>query len=198
VELQVEAHLTYDTRIGLDRTEVQPFFMDVQPPPDEASFDLPPGRSELTWEGSPAVDVRILGLGGHIHRYGRELHLEEVQDDGSVKVLWRTAPELQGDGDVAAVPRKTFLLRLGLPLRAGRTYRLHALYENPTSDTIPAGGMAEIAGVVVPRGDWPEADPSQPRYLADYRHFTRFNSELRDRYGPPDPNAGGEGRKPQP
>src|SRR6185369_15350398 len=33
-------------------------------------FDLPPGRSEYYWEGSPAIAGRILGLGGHLHRYG--------------------------------------------------------------------------------------------------------------------------------
>lgn len=183
VDLRIEARLSYRTAGRTNRVSVQPFFMDIQPPPDEASFDLPPGRSELTWEGSPAVDARILGVGGHIHRYGTELRLEEVGDDGSVRVLWRTEPELSDDGDVADVPRKTFLLRFGIPLRAGRTYRLHALYDNPTPDTIRAGGMAEIGGAVLPRGEWPDADPGESLYLADYRQFTRFNPELHGRFG---------------
>ena len=55
------------------------------------------------------------------------------------------------------------------------------VYHNPTGRTIPAGGMGELAGVVLPEGPWPEPDPTEPRYRSDYRHFARNAPELLDR-----------------
>lgn len=184
VDVVVESRIHYDTPAWLDRVGAEPFHMDIHPPPAAASFDLPPGRSTATWEGSPAIDVEVLGLGGHIHEYGEELRLEEVRADGPPRVLWRSTPKARPDGAIAEVPRKTFLLRLGLGLRADRRYRLVAVYHNPTDRVIPAGGMAEIGGAVVPRADWPQADTTDAAYRADYRSFTRHNPELRDRIGP--------------
>lgn len=178
LDLRIRSAIEYDSPKWLDRVAVQPFHLDIAPPPQGASFDLPPGRSVRTWEGSPAVDVDVLALGGHIHRYGSELRLEEVRPRRSPKVLWRTTPELEPGGQVARVPRKTFLLRGGLELHADRTYRLVAIYENPTGETIPAGGMAEIAGVALPQDDWPDAVRSDPLFMADYASFTRHNPGL--------------------
>lgn len=178
IEVVVESRFHYETTAWLDRIPVQPFHLDIEPPPVGAAFDLPPGRSERTWEGSPAVDVHVLAVGGHIHRLGQELRLEEVRPDGSARVLWRTAPELDADGQVARVPRKTFLLRGGIVLSADRMYRLVAVYDNPTGAVIPDGGMAEIAGVARAKRGWPAADRSDPWFHADYANFTRHNPTL--------------------
>lgn len=180
----VEGRLHYDTPEWLNRVAVEPFYLDVQPPPQGAAFDLPPGRSTFVWEGSPAIDVEILGLGGHLHQYAEELRLEEVPPDGDPRVLWRARPEFRSDGLVDRVPRKTFLLRLGLGLSSGKTYRIVATYYNPTGAVIPEGGMAELAGVVRPDAPWPEPDLTDPEFLTDYRLFTRNNPTLRDLYGP--------------
>ena len=195
IRVLVEGRLHYDTPAWLDRLGVQPFYMDIQPPPMEAAFDLPPGRSTYSWEGSPAIDVEVLGLGGHLHRHAVEMRLEVLRPDGEPRVLWRTEPEFGPAGRVKEVPRKTFLLRLGLGLSADRTYRIVVVYDNPTGEVIPAGGMAELAGVVWPESTWPRTDPTDPTFLADYRNFTRNNPALRDRYGvgdlPPLQVAGG-------
>lgn len=180
----VEGRLHYDTPEWLDRVAVEPFYLDVQPPPQDAAFDLPPGRSTFAWEGSPAIDVEVLGLGGHLHQYAEELRLEEVRPDGDPRVLWRTRPEFRPDGLVDRVPRKTFLLRLGLGLSSEKTYRIVATYNNPTGEVIPEGGMAEMGGVVWHGTGWPASDWTDPQFLADYRLFTRNNPALRDLYGP--------------
>jgi hypothetical protein len=54
-------------------TPVMPVYLDVVPHGGFHSYDLPPGRSERSWEGRPAVGGRILALGGHLHRYGVSL-----------------------------------------------------------------------------------------------------------------------------
>jgi hypothetical protein len=188
LDVTVETTIHYDTEAWLDRMGVQPFYIDIQPPPDPASFDVPPGRSTFTWEGSPAVDVRVLGLGGHLHQFGQELRLEEVRSEGPARVLWRTHPTTTEEGKIRGVPRQTFLLRGGIPLSSDRRYRIVAVYDNPTGRTIPSGGMAEIGGIVRLAGEWPEPDRTNPLFIADYRVFTGHNAEL----GPPG------GSKPEP
>lgn len=181
LRLTIEGRLHYDTPAWLDRIGVQPFHMDIQPPPAGASFDLPPGRSSFSWEGSPAIDVEVLALGGHLHAHAVELRLEEVRPGGDVRVLWRVAPEFEPDGQVAGVPRDRFLHRFGLGLSRDRTYRIVAVYDNPTGSLIPGGGMAEIAGVVIPDAEWPLPDTTSEAFVADYRSFTRHSPELQDR-----------------
>lgn len=191
VEATVVGRLHYDTPSWLNRVGVQPFYMDVQPRPADASFDLPPGRSTYAWEGSPAIDAEILGLGGHLHAHAVEIRLEEVRPDGRAKVLWQSRPSFSADGLVREIPRKTFLLRLGLGLSKERTYRVVVSYENPTGQVIPGGGMGELAGVVLPDSPWPVPDRSDPAYVADYRHFTRGNPALRDQVPPVEPGPAG-------
>jgi hypothetical protein len=146
------------------RSEVQPFFIDASPPPGPGGWDLPPGRSERSWEGNPAVAGRILGVGGHLHRYGTELVLEDIT---AGRVLVRLRPELH-DGDVVGVERRRFIARLGLPLRPEHTYRITAYYDNPLDVVIPDGAMGAIGGMLaVGSRVWPNADLENPAYVED-------------------------------
>src|SRR5690606_12937131 len=113
-----------------------PLYMDVMPPASVHAYDLPPGRSVKSWEGSPAVPGRILGLGGHLHKYGVVLRLEDVTEG---KILWEAEPILDAEGEVIGMPMKKFLWTLGIPIRPDHVYRLTAIYENPTGETIPDG-----------------------------------------------------------
>jgi hypothetical protein len=156
------------------RRPVQPFFIDVSPPPGPASWDLPPGPSERSWEGSPQVDGRILGVGGHLHRYGTELIFEDVT---AGKVLTRLKPDVAPDGSIRAVDRRRFIWRRGIPLRTDHTYRITAVYHNPTPDTIPSGAMGAIGGIFMPRDrDWPRPDPEHPFYVRDLGGLVKFEA----------------------
>ena len=150
------------------RWAIQPFYLDVMPPAGVHAYDLPPGRSEQSWEGKPAVDGRILALGGHLHKYGVALRLENVTEG---KVLFETAPEVDGKGNVIGMPKKYFVWKLGIPLRADHTYRLTAIYDNPTGKTLIGGGMGALGGVLVPedRQLWPTVDRKHPEYLLDLK-----------------------------
>jgi hypothetical protein len=157
----VEMRLPYT---GRRRQAVQPFFMDVRPPPGPASWDLPPGRSTRSWEGRPAVDGRILAVGGHLHRFGIALILEDVT---AGRELLRLRPELDEDGAVSGVERRTFVGRLGVPLRRDHTYRITAVYDNPTGETIRNGGMGAIGGMIWKRGEWPAGAQENPAFMED-------------------------------
>ena len=159
----------------LGRLSVQPLYLDVIPHAGSHSFDLPPGRSERSWEGRPAVSGRIIGLGGHLHDYAVELRLEDVT---AGRLIWRTTPQLDAAGRVIGMPQDRFVLRRGLPglpLRSDHVYRLTAVYDNPTGRTIPAGGMGALGGVIVPNPgtEWPDVDPFAPETRTDIVVTTR-------------------------
>jgi hypothetical protein len=147
---------------------IQPFYLDVMPPAGGHAYNLPPGRSSKSWEGKPAIDGRILALGGHMHKYGLLLRLEDVTEK---KVLWEARPELDDKGNVIGMPKKYFVWRLGIPLKAENTYRLTAFYDNPTGKMIPLGGMGALGGVVVPSNanEWPSVNRKDPEYLYDIK-----------------------------
>src|SRR4029077_13703447 len=130
-----------------------PWSLDVQyplgrPPTGSKAFDLAPGRTERFWEGSPAIPGSILGLGGHLHDYGVSL---ELRDMATGEVLWRGTPKTDGAGRVITFSLARFYSwrRLGIHVIPAHTYRLTAVYENPTGKLIRDGGMGAVAGLVV-------------------------------------------------
>ncbi|HEX7048977.1 MAG TPA: hypothetical protein VF188_02095 [Longimicrobiales bacterium] len=152
----------------LDPVSIYPMYVDVMPPAGPHGYDLPPGHSEKSWEGSPAISGRILALGGHLHTYGVALRFEDVTEG---KVLWNAEPIVDETGELTGMPMKRFLWRLGVPIRADHVYRLTAVYENPTGRTIPGGAMGALGGVFLPADDaaWPSADPEDPEYRLDVK-----------------------------
>ena len=150
-----------------------PWAIDVQfplgrPGTGSKAFDLAAGRTERSWEGSPAIPGTIVGLGGHLHDYGVSL---ELKDMTTGTVLWRGTPETDGAGRVITFPLARFYSwrRLGMHVTPAHRYRLTAVYENPTGRPIADGGMGAVAGLFVPdRGEtWPAVDPSDSLYQQD-------------------------------
>jgi hypothetical protein len=164
--VRVRVALEYGGTVLPGRLGVVPFFHHVTDPLGSSSYDLPPGRSEQSWVVTPAVGGRILALGGHLHRYGVEIRLEE-EDSG--RLLWRGKAHLDDDGHVQAISRGNFLLQGGLRLEAGRRYRVTAVHDNPTAETLPDEGMGTLGGVLLPtrKAAWPRTDPSDPHYMED-------------------------------
>jgi hypothetical protein len=145
---------------------VYPFYVDVMPPAGDHDFDLPPGRSVTWWEGRPAVAGRILGVGGHLHRYGVALRFE---DRTARRTLWDATPRIDSTGDVIGVPTAYLFWHRGATLDPTHVYRLSVVYDNPTGATIPRGGMGTLGGVFVPaRGaTLPPVARSDPQYRKD-------------------------------
>src|SRR3989442_14997978 len=150
-----------------------PWAIDVQyplgrPPTGSKAFDLPPGRTERFWEGSPAIPGTILGLGGHMHDYGVSLELKDLTTG---TVLWRGAPVTDAAGRVLAFPLARFYSwrRLGVRVVPTHRYRLPAVYQNRTGRSIRDGGMGAAAGLFVPdRGaEWPAVDTQDTLYQRD-------------------------------
>lgn len=160
--------LEYSTEEGrlVDPRNVFPFYTDVMPPVGPKSFPVPPGRTEESWTGSPVVDARILALGGHLHDYGTELRLEDTETG---EVLWRVEPETSArPHHVVRVPVSQLWMKAGIPVKDEKSYRVVAVYENPTGRPAPDGGMGVVAGVVLADpGNFPPLDREDPAYVID-------------------------------
>ncbi len=177
--VRIRVRFRYEQDDVIDPIDVFPFYMDVTPPATLHAFDLPPGRSDRSWEASPAVGGRILGVGGHVHQYAVSLTLFDVTAD---RVLYETQPIRNEQGAVTGMAQDFFLLRLGIPLDRDHTYRLTVTYDNPTGETIAEGGMGALGGIFVPsRGAaWPAVDTGNAEYVKDYEiRITPHWTEMR-------------------
>ena len=152
-----------------------PWQMDVAFPVGDKSFALPPGRSSRSYEGSPAISGKIVGLGGHMHDYGRVI---EFMDVTTGAVIYHAAPVADSAGRIEAIPVSLLYgwTRLGVHIVPQHRYRVIVSYDNPTRAPIPDGGMGVVGGLFVPdRGvPWPAAEPSDSLYQQDYRHYMRL------------------------
>ena len=151
---------------------VYPFQLDVLFPTGDKSFDLPPGRSEKSYEGSPAIDGRIIMMSGHVHENAKTLTLSDVTTG---KVIWEGKPSLDENGMVKSMPIGNFAGQLGVKLSHDHKYRVTVVYENPTADTLRAGGMGVVGGLFLPGFGvkWPKADTTNPTYGTDRMHYLR-------------------------
>ncbi|MFQ5747428.1 MAG: hypothetical protein ACE5HF_09455 [Gemmatimonadota bacterium] len=148
--------------------DVYPFYLDVMGPLGVKDFPVPPGRTEMAWEGSPAIEGRILGIGGHLHDYATELRFEDATED---RVLWRAEPEHDETGRVVGVPTGKLWWRGGVKIHPDHRYRIVVVYDNPMDRAAPDGGMGAIGGVLwAAKGvEWPTFDRANPDYVADLR-----------------------------
>jgi hypothetical protein len=151
---------------------VIPWQLDVAFPVGDKSFDLPPGPSERSYEGSPAVAGKLLVIGGHIHEYGRRIELWDVTTG---KLLWHGEPSTTSPGEPSAVPigKLYGITGIGLRITPTHRYRVRVLYDNATGKTISQGGMGVVGGLFMPDRNavWPATDPSDSLYQKDLRHF---------------------------
>src|SRR5690606_12395546 len=67
------------------------------------------------------------------------------------------------------MPQDYMIKRLGIKLDPSHTYRLTAVYDNPTGETIPEGAMGAVGGIVLVDRDapWPGVDPADPQHGLD-------------------------------
>jgi hypothetical protein len=153
----------------LKPAEVYPFYIDVMGPVGEKEFPLPPGRHGRSWEVTPDVDGRILGLGGHLHDFAESIRFEDVTDG---KVLWEATPKLNDAGEVVGVPTSHLAWRGGIRFYRGHTYRFSVEYMNPMEMPAPDGAMGALGGILVlSRSEWPELDRYDEAYAQDLKNM---------------------------
>jgi len=151
---------------------VLPWQLDVAFPVGDKTFDLPPGRSERSYEGSPAVPGKIIVIGGHVHDYATTI---EFWDATAGKMLWHGEPAAPAPGQPAVVPpgKLYSLTSIGVHVTPAHRYRVRVVYNNTSGMTIPDGGMGVVGGLFRPDKNvvWPATNPQEALYQKDLRHF---------------------------
>jgi hypothetical protein len=150
-------------------TLVLPFKADVNIHPGFGdAFDLPPGGGSRSAVFTVGTSGRLLAVGGHLHDYGKELRLEDARTG---RVLARVTARRTPDGKVTGVTHGLYgVLGRGPHLKAGRPYRLVAVYAGSPADSI-RGAMGLMGGIFAPDRyeRWPKLDRSDPAYLIDLK-----------------------------
>jgi hypothetical protein len=148
--------------------EVLPLYMDVNLTVGGTNtYDVPPGRSEKSWDFEFPIDGRLLGYGGHLHDYGLGVRLVDLSTN---KVIAQVKAVRTKDGTVTGVSRSLpGVSGEGVRMRAGRKYRIIATYDNLTDHLLKNGAMAHITGIFAPDkpADWPAINDADPEYQKD-------------------------------
>ncbi len=164
--VRVRLILTYShTRPLFD---VGGFRLDVMFPTGPMEYDLPPGRTVRSWEGSPQVPARLLAITGHLHRYAEWIELRDV---ATGKLMWRARPRVNAAGDVTGMPVSFLRFGLGQFISPPNRYRVTASYWIPTGRLIPDGAMAKLAGIFAPERPLAPVRVTDPMYQADLRYL---------------------------
>ncbi|MSR05653.1 MAG: hypothetical protein EXR93_01075 [Gemmatimonadetes bacterium] len=151
---------------------IQPFQVDAAFPFGDKSWDLPPGASSRSWEGKPAVNGKILIMGGHLHEYATRLRF---QDATTGKLIFDATPYMDDNGNVNSLTTSSFLKNLGMKVDTSHLYRVTVDYQNPKPDTMPSGGMGVVAGIFLPSSgeQWLATDVKEFLYVMDRKHYMR-------------------------
>jgi hypothetical protein len=152
---------------------VLPLYLDVLPPGNR-EYDVPPGRSQRSWDWKPGISGHILALGGHLHRYGRMLVLEDVTAGDTI---WVGKAKYDANGELRGISRKIFIR--AVKVRTDHVYRLTATYDNPTGQVV-RGAMGKIGGLFLPNpGERLAAvDRTDPDYIRDLNAMLHHTHEM--------------------
>jgi hypothetical protein len=131
------------------RKNVYPAWMDVKAC-GNSSYDVKPGKSEQSGEVVVKYDGVLLGVGGHLHDYGRQVVLQDVSRKETVATL---DAKVDAQGHLEAVPVKLFLQEGGYKFAAGDVLKTSAAYDNTTGRLLRDGAMGIAVGYFVPADD---------------------------------------------
>jgi hypothetical protein len=131
------------------RKNVYPAWMDVKAC-GNSGYDLKPGKSEESGVVVVKYDGVLLGVGGHIHDYGREILLQDVSRKDIVAEL---DAKVDDQGHLESVPVKLFLDQGGYKFAKNDVLKVTATYDNPTGKLLRDGAMGIAVGYFVPSDD---------------------------------------------
>jgi hypothetical protein len=149
VYLQVEIPFQDASEGTAPRKNVYPAWMDVKSC-GNSSYDIPAGKSEKTGTVTVKYDGVLLGVGGHLHDYGRQVVLQDASRKETVATL---DAKLDEKGLLESVPVKLFLDQGGYKFSAGDVLKISATYDNPTGKLLRDGAMGIAVGYFVPGDD---------------------------------------------
>ena len=158
--------------------DVLPFLVDVHHVNGGTDgFEVPPGGLVVTKQFTVAASGHLLAASGHLHDHAVQMRLEDAANG---HILAKVGTRRDSTGHLLAVERPIFALwNRGPHLKAGHSYRLVVVYDNPTSDTL-INAMGMMGGLYSPDRlrDWPAVDPQNAEYRKDKEGYGGVDSLL--------------------
>ena len=128
---------------------VYPTWMDVQSC-GNSGYDLKPGKNKNTGTVTVKYNGILLGVGGHMHDYAKQIVLEDATRKETVATL---DAQLDEKGQLLSMPVVTFFDRGGYRFAAGDQLRITATYDNTTGKALPSGAMGIAVSYFLPADD---------------------------------------------
>jgi hypothetical protein len=126
-----------------------PAWMDVKSC-GNSGYDLPTGNSKRNGTVTVKYNGVLLGVGGHMHDYAKQLTLEDATRKETVATLDAKVGE---HGELLSMPTVLFLDRDGYKFAAGDVLEISATYDNTTGKLLRDGAMGIVVGYFVPADD---------------------------------------------
>jgi hypothetical protein len=131
---------------GSPLKSVYPTWLDVKSCGD-SSYDLKPGRNVTSGDVTLNYPGILLGVGGHMHDYGRELVLTNLTRKHTVATL---ESKLDPSGHMVSMPIVLFMKEGGYKVGKGDRMQITATYLNPTGHLLREGAMGIVVGYFLP------------------------------------------------
>jgi hypothetical protein len=145
----LEVTIPYRDASAAPLKSVYPAWMDVTSC-GHSGYNLPTGASEKTGNVTLKYDGILLGVGGHMHDFAKQLTLEDATQKATVATL---DAKLDEKGQLLSMPIKTFFEQGGYKLAAGDQLKITATYDNTTGKALADGAMGIVVGYFVPADD---------------------------------------------
>jgi hypothetical protein len=118
----------------------------------KSGYDLAAGPSKKVGTVPVKYDGVLLGVGGHMHDYAKELVLRDSQSKEPLTTLVAKTDER---GQLISMPVELFFQKYpqtgGYSLKAGDTLTVTATYDNTTGKLLRDGAMGIVVGYFVPK-----------------------------------------------
>jgi hypothetical protein len=134
---------------GAQLKSVYPTWMDVMSC-GHSGYDLAAGKNEKTGTVTVHYSGVLLGVGGHMHDYGKELVLEDATRKETVATL---DAKVDANGKLISLPTVLFLDKGGYKFAAGDVLKISATYDNTSGKLLRDGAMGIVVGYFVPSDD---------------------------------------------
>jgi hypothetical protein len=128
---------------------IYPTWMDVKSC-GNSGYDLPAGNSAQNGTVTVKYNGVLLGVGGHMHDFAKQLTLEDVTRKETVATL---DAKVDDHGELLSMPTVLFLDRGGYKFAAGDVLKISATYDNTTGKLLRDGAMGIVVGYFVPADD---------------------------------------------
>jgi hypothetical protein len=132
---------------GAELKSVYPAWFDVQAC-GNSDFAVPAGGVKKSADLKLNYSGRLLGVGGHLHDYGRQLDLTDVTRQEPIASL---KSELDERGHIRRMPIVVFLDRGGFPLTQNDVLHVSAQYGPPAEPGFQ--GMGIVVGDFLPHNE---------------------------------------------